>query len=278
VKDPDVGLKRESNEDYFSIEESSGLYVVADGMGGHLAGEVASRVAVEMINKSFKRWIGQQTGIEEIYGHPDPSLTVRGNYVSSGIRLANRVIYEMALDHEEYQGMGTTVSMIHVSPEVVVSANVGDSRIYLIRDGRIERLSKDHTLVSEQVEMGMMTEEEAETSPLKHVLTRSLGSAEEVEPDVFEIQPFSHDRFVLCSDGLTDLVSDEEVLEMTCDENEPETLCRRFIETALRRGGHDNISVVSVFLIELSPKKSYQKQRLRGFFSAILRKTWKKKN
>lgn len=274
----DVGLKREGNEDFFSIEASSNLYVVADGMGGHLAGEVASRVAVEMIKKSFNAWVEQQTGGEELYGNSDPSLTIRGNYISSGIRLANRVIYEMALDHEEYQGMGTTVSMIHVTPDLVIAANVGDSRIYLIRDGRIERLSKDHTLVSEQVEMGMMTEEEAETSPLRHVLTKNLGSGEDVEPDIYEIQPFNHDRFVLCSDGLTDLVSDEEILEMTCDENEPETLCRRFIEKALQRGGHDNTTVIAVFLSDLTRRKSYQKKRFGGLLSNIFTGTQKTKN
>jgi protein phosphatase len=274
----DVGLKREGNEDYFSIEDPSSLYVVADGMGGHLAGEVASRVAVEMINKSFNAWLEQKTSIEGLYGDPDPSLTIRGNYISSGIRLANRVIYEMALDHEEYQGMGTTVSMIHVIPDLVIAANVGDSRIYLIRSGRIERLSKDHTLVSEQVEMGMMTEEEAETSPLKHILTRNLGSSEDVEPDIYEIQPFNHDRFVLCSDGLTDLVSDEEILEMTCDENEPEILCRRFIETALQRGGHDNTTAISVFLSDLGARKSYQKKRYGGFLSNIFSGARKTKN
>ena len=274
----DVGLKREGNEDFFSIEASSNLYVVADGMGGHLAGEVASRVAVEMINKSFSAWVEQQTGGEELYGNSDPSLTIRGNYISSGIRLANRVIYEMALDHEEYQGMGTTVSMIHVTPDLVIAANVGDSRIYLIRDGRIERMSKDHTLVSEQVEMGMMTEEEAETSPLRHVLTKNLGSGEDVEPDIYEIQPFNHDRFVLCSDGLTDLVSDEEILEMTCDENEPETLCRRFIEKALQRGGHDNTTVIAVFLSDLTRRKSYQKKRFGCLLSNIFTGARKTKN
>ena len=154
----------------------------------------------------------------------------------------------MALEYEQYHGMGTTVVMLLITPSLVITANVGDSRLYLIRDGEIERLSKDHTIVSEQVEMGIMSEEEAETSPLKHILTRNLGSAENVDPDVFEIEPTNNDRFVLCSDGLTDLVSDEELLNMTLAENDPENLCRRFVEKALKRGGHDNTTVISAFL------------------------------
>jgi len=244
----DVGLKREGNEDSFSTDDTHNLYIVADGMGGHLAGEVASRIAVEMINASFQRWATNDTPLEEIYGSPDPSLTLPGNYISSSIRLANRVVFEMAREYDQYHGMGTTLAAIHVTPSLIIAANAGDSRIYMIRDGEIERLSRDHTIVSEQVEMGMMTPEEAETSPLKHVLTRNLGSSEDVEADVYEIEPANHDRFVLCSDGLTDLVSDQEILEMTRAENNPEDLCKVFIKTALRRGGHDNTTVISVFV------------------------------
>ncbi len=247
----DVGLKREGNEDSFSTKDSLGLYIVADGMGGHLAGEVASRVAVEMINKSFGRWVEEETSEDQLFGNPDRSLTKRGNYISGSIQLANRVVYEMAVEQEQYHGMGTTAVVLVVTPTLIIAANVGDSRIYMLRDGNIERLSKDHSIVAEQVEMGMMTEEEAEASPLRHVLTRNLGSAENVEPDIFEIEPSNNDRFILCSDGLTDLVSDEEIREMTQNEEDPEKLCRKFIEMALKRGGHDNPTVVSVFLTDM---------------------------
>jgi serine/threonine protein phosphatase PrpC len=247
----DVGLKREGNEDSFSTKDSLGLYIVADGMGGHLAGEVASRVAVEMINKSFGRWIEEETSEDQLFGNPDRSLTKRGNYILGSIRLANRVVYEMAVEQEQYHGMGTTAVVLVVTPTLIIAANVGDSRIYMLRDGNIERLSKDHSIVAEQVEMGMMTEEEAETSPLRHVLTRNLGSAENVEPDIFEIEPSNNDRFILCSDGLTDLVSDKEIREMIQNEENPEKLCRKFIEMALKRGGHDNTTVVSVFLTDM---------------------------
>ena len=247
----DVGLKREGNEDSFSTKDSLGLYIVADGMGGHLAGEVASRVAVEMINKSFGRWVEEETSEDQIFGNPDRSLTKRGNYISGSIQLANRVVYEMAVEQEQYHGMGTTAVVLAVTPTLIIAANVGDSRIYMLRDGNIERLSKDHSIVAEQVEMGMMTEEEAESSPLRHVLTRNLGSSENVEPDIFEIEPSNNDRFILCSDGLTDLVSDKEIGEMIQNEEDPEKLCQKFIEMALKRGGHDNTTVVSVFLTDM---------------------------
>jgi protein phosphatase len=247
----DVGLKREGNEDFFSTDDTMGLYIVADGMGGHLAGEVASRIAVEMINKSLLKWVDEGTPEEELFGNPDSSLTARGNYILSSIQLANRVVYELALENEQYHGMGTTAVVLSVSPTLVVAANVGDSRIYMLRNGHIERLSKDHTIVAEQVEMGIMSADEAENSPLKHVLTRNLGSAEHVEPDIFELEPSENDRYILCSDGLTDLVADEEIQALAEEEHEPEKLCHRFVELVIQRGAHDNTTVVSVFLEDL---------------------------
>ena len=244
----DVGLKRDGNEDSFSTDDSLGLYIVADGMGGHLAGEVASRIAVEMINKSFQKWVEEEAKADELFGKHDSSLSLKGNYILSSIKLANKVVYEMAMEYKQYHGMGTTVAILLVTPTLIIVANVGDSRIYMVRDGELERLSKDHTIVTEQVEMGMMTEEEAATSPMKHILTRNFGSAENVEPDIFELEPYNNDRFVLCSDGLTDLVNDEEIFEMTQGEDDPESLCRKFIDTVLSRGAHDNTTVISVFL------------------------------
>lgn len=244
----DVGLQREGNEDAFAVQSSLGLYIVADGMGGHLAGEVASRVAVEIITKGFERWMETDTPEDELFGYPDASLSKVGNYLLSSIRLANRVIYEMATEYEQYNGMGTTIVALLVKPGLIVAANVGDSRMYMVRDGRIERMSKDHTIVSEHIEMGVMTEEEAVRSPLRHILTRNLGSAEHVDAEVFEIVPSGRDRFILCTDGLTDLANDKEILGVAQKERDPELLCRSLVDLALERGGHDNTTVVSVFL------------------------------
>jgi protein phosphatase len=252
----DVGLKREGNEDSFSTNDPLMLYVVADGMGGHLAGEVASRVAVDIINKTFKEWTESNESEENLYGYEDPSLSRSGNYVRGSIKLANKVIHEMATQYEQYHGMGTTVAVIAVMPGLIISANAGDSPIYLIRNGIIEKISKDHTLVAEQVEMGVMTPEEAEASPMKHMLTRNLGSADDVEPEVFEIEPMRNDRFVLASDGLTDLVTEEEILAMVESEDNPEVLCRDFVDMALQRGGHDNTTVVSVYVTGVEKQNS----------------------
>ena len=258
-----VGLKRAGNEDCFSKEDSLGLYVVADGMGGHQAGEVASQIAVDLINKSFRRWLEQGAYEDELFGLPDNTVTTQGNYLLSSIKIANRVVYEMALEHERYQGMGTTVATLFVTSSLIIAANVGDSRIYMVRDGHIERLSKDHTIVAEQVEMGVMTEEEASTAPLKHVLTRNLGSAENVEAEIFEIEPSNNDRFILCSDGLTDLVSDREILEMAQNEDDPGNLCNQLVEKVLKRGAHDNTTVVSVFLSDMKKRTVGPLSRIR---------------
>jgi protein phosphatase len=216
---------------------------------------VASQVSVELINKTFQKWVEEEASADEIFGEPDSSLSLQGNYILGSIRLANRVVYEMALEQKQHHGMGTTVVIVLVAPGMIIAANVGDSRIYMVRNGYIEQLSKDHSLVAEQVEMGMMTEEEAETSPMRHILTRNLGSAETVEPDIFEIIPSNNDRFILCSDGLTDLVKDDEILEMTQNEDNPEDLCRQFIDKVLKRGAHDNTTVISVFLSDIKKPK-----------------------
>ncbi len=262
-----VGLVRDRNEDSFSVEDSLGLYIVADGMGGHQAGNVASRVAVEMINKCFRRWAKEEVVEDKIFGYPDSSLTRTGNYVLSSIRLANRVVYELATENEKYYGMGTTVAVLAVTHSLVIAANVGDSRIYMVRNGGIEQLSKDHTVVAEQLEMGMMTDEEASSTHLKHVLTKNLGSSEEVDADVFEVESGANDRFILCSDGLTDLVSEREILEETQNEDNPKKLCNQFIAKALERGGHDNTTVVSVFLADEKGQRPGLIKKVRLFLA-----------
>ena len=273
----DIGLQREGNEDSLLVEDSLGLYIVADGMGGHLAGEVASQVAVEMINKSYRKWLASETPEDELFGHPDRSLSKAGNYILSSIRLANRVIYEMAVEYEQYHGMGTTVSIVLVTPGLVVAANVGDSRIYMVRDGRLEKLSRDHTIVSEQVEMGVMSAEEAAVSPLKHILTRNLGSSETVDAEIFEIEPSNKDRLILCSDGLTDLVSDEEILTVTNKAEDPEKLCQKFVELVRSRGAHDNTTVVTVFLDDAVKGRGSPIKKVGTLFSDLATSLQKRK-
>lgn len=142
--------------------------------------------------------------------------------------------------------------------------------MYLVRDKRIERMSKDHTIVAEHVEMGVMTEEEAVRSPLRHILTRNLGSSESVDAEVFEIEPSSEDLFILCSDGLTDLATDEEILKVALKESDPQRLTRRLIDLALERGAHDNTTVVTVFLDQVEKKKETSFGRLGGLMADAL--------
>jgi PPM family protein phosphatase len=265
----DVGLKREGNEDSFSVDDSLGLYVVADGMGGHLAGEIASRISVDIINRSFRRWIEEDASTDDIYGGADETLSKEGNYILGGIRLANRVVYEMALEKKQYQGMGTTVVVLLVTSSMIIAANVGDSRIYLLRDGELEMLSRDHTIVAEQVALGIMTEEEAASSSMKHILTRNLGSSEIVEPEIYELEPSGNDRFVICSDGLTDLMSDEEIRDMIEGSFDPEELGRDFIRKVLDRGAHDNTTIVSVFLSDLVKARHSLMSRISYILSDI---------
>jgi protein phosphatase len=267
----DTGLKREGNEDAFCSADDLGLYIVADGMGGHRAGEVASRIAVETIRESYRKWFKEKAPTEDIFGAPDSTLSPMGNYVKSSIRLANRIIFELATDRKEYEGMGTTIVVLLISPELVIAANVGDSRIYLIRDGGIERLSKDHTIVSEQIELGIMTEEDAASSPMKHILTRTLGSSSDVDAEVFEIEPSANDRFILCTDGITDLIKDEEILSMTEEEDSPKSLCHHFIDTVLERGAHDNATVVSVFISEGGDRRRGALGKIGGSMASLLR-------
>lgn len=236
---------------------------MADGLGGHKAGEVASKTAVDVIKKSFSDWIEARIRPEDLYGKPDDTLSLKGNYILSSIRLANSVIHEMSNENIEFRGMGTTVGVLVVDKDQVISANVGDGRIYLIREGIIERLSRDHTLVAERISRGLMSPEEVKDFPYKHVLTRNLGSEKDVTPDIFEIEPFPGDRFLLCSDGLTDLVKDEEILEYMISASHPEEVSKSLL-LALKRGGHDNTTVVFVFLSDENTDK--------GFFRRVMAK------
>jgi serine/threonine protein phosphatase PrpC len=265
----DTGLQRESNEDYFAMDNALGLYIVADGMGGHSAGEVASKVAVQIIQRNITNWTNKEIREDELFDFPDDTLGRMGNYILSSIKLANRVIYEMSREYNEYKGMGTTIGVLAIMPSAVISANVGDSRIYLFRGKAMEPLSKEHNMVAEQLEMGLISKEEAKNSPLRHVLTRNLGSLETVNADVFEIEPRNNDRFLLCTDGLTDLVSDEEILEMVNQGDDLEHICHQLIDEANDRGGHDNTTVSLVVIENLEDERP---GTLRRFLHLFMRK------
>jgi len=164
--------------------------------------------------------------------------------------------------------MGTTIVVLAIMHSAVIAANVGDSRIYLIRGNIIEPLSKEHNMVAEQLEMGLISKEEAQNSPLRHILTRNLGSSDTVDADIFEVEPMNNDRFLLCTDGLTDHVSDDEILRIIRNGDDPEHLCQQLVSEANERGGNDNITVSLIFVDRLDRER----QGLLKRFSYFLKK------
>ncbi len=241
----DVGQKRQGNEDRFCLDPALGLYVVADGMGGHAAGEVASRLAVETIQE----WMGKYlSGADAaIMGPADAAGSAEANFLLSSIRLANRIIFDSAKDRREYTGMGTTVVAVLAQDDRFVLAHVGDSRIYRIRRDHIIQVSRDHSFVQQQVDNGMMSAAEAHQSQYRHMITRALGLKEIVDVELSEQPARAGDVLVLCSDGLSDLLDDEEILAAVQDHgNDLDQVCQALVDRANAKGGDDNITVLVV--------------------------------
>ena len=236
----DIGRRREQNEDSLFIDDGMGLYVVADGMGGHRAGEVASKLVVETIRDYLKQ--NQSDGQVEDLTKVDPSLSIEARQLLAGIHLSNRIVYQTALSNEAYKGMGSTVSAVYFTKKTFIVANVGDSLIYLIRDGKIELLSVPHTLIAEQTELDP---ENAELlwGDFKHVLTRAMGVDASVKADINEVPFFKSDILVISSDGLTDKASPEEILELVYNRRS-ERACQGLVDLANSRGGDDNITTI----------------------------------
>ena len=240
----DVGLRRAHNEDSLCADPNLGLFVVCDGMGGHRAGEVASRLAVQVIQKHLRE--SSANALQPIVGDYDPAFSPQTNRLASAIRLANRAIHDAGESQPDHAGMGTTVVSAVISGQILSIAHVGDSRMYLIRSGAIQPLTPDHSLVAEQVRRGLLTEEQAERSPHRHVVTRALGISQEVQVEVNEIRLLERDALLLCSDGLTGAVKPPEILRAILSEQEPQAACERLVTMANAAGGEDNTTVILV--------------------------------
>lgn len=241
----DVGRKRQDNEDSFCVAPELGLYVVADGMGGHAAGEVASRLAVETI----REWMGKYLGGADVavVGQPMDTCSREANFLLSSIRLANRIIFDAAQGRREYRGMGTTLVSVLAVKDNVALAHVGDSRIYRIRDGQIVQLSRDHSVVQQQVDRGILSPEEAHDSQYRHLITRALGLKDSVEVDLAEEPVLPEDFLLLCSDGLSDLLEDEEILAIVREHaDDLEKACQALVDQANLKGGDDNITAMLI--------------------------------
>ncbi len=238
----DVGQKRKGNEDSLYVDDDLLLYVVADGMGGHQAGEVASQLVVSTIKDYFRRWTDGEDVEPPL--ESETGLSEEAGRLLSSIHLANKGVHNVSETKQNLKGMGSTVSVVMFADDTIIAANVGDSPIFLIHDGEIETISVPHTVMAEQASMNpeaaMHMGEE-----FRHMLTRAMGIESEVETSVSEIQCFPGDILVISSDGLTDKVSPEEILEVV-SANKPEKSCRMLVDMANERGGDDNITVVVV--------------------------------
>lgn len=238
-----VGRQRQHNEDNFLVEQKANLFVVADGMGGHAAGEIASRIAVDSISEFILHTIEDDGTWPHAY---DESLKRGTNRLMAALKLANTRVVEAMKKDVRLRGMGTTVVGCLEEEGTMSIAHVGDSRAYLIRNGSIERITNDHSWVFEQVQAGMLTEVEAEKHPLRNVITRALGGSLSVVPDASEIDCRAGDVYLLCSDGLTGMVPEDDILRLVTNTEDLGKACQQLIDMANERGGVDNITTVLV--------------------------------
>jgi PPM family protein phosphatase len=229
----DVGQRREANED--SVYASPHLLAVADGMGGHVAGEVASQAAVTAISELDKRLTADADPLEELFG---------------AVREAVSRLTSLAEEDPALRGMGTTLTTLHWDGSRFAVAHVGDSRAYLLREGELEQITRDHTVVQELVDQGRITPEVAASHPSRSVLTRALQSGGEADPDLFFLEARPADRYLICSDGLSDVVPSDAIREVLAAEAGPEQAAQRLIELANAGGGPDNITCVIADVLE----------------------------
>ena len=237
-----VGMKRDHNEDAYVIDQDQGLYIVADGMGGHNSGEIASKMAIETIINFFKA-----TNADEEVTWPykyDRSRDEAENRLTVSTRLANSRIWEMSQRNDLYRGMGTTLVLLHVYNGLTYLVNVGDSRAYLFREGSLKQQTEDHSLLNDYLRTGRITPEEAETFQHKNVIIRALGIKKDVLVDIFKIQPHRGDVFLMCSDGLSDMVPTEVMEDILLTTPDIRTASKLLVREANQRGGNDNITVV----------------------------------
>jgi serine/threonine protein phosphatase PrpC len=245
----DLGRVRSNNEDSYKLVPELNLFILSDGMGGEAHGEVASNIAVEAIAAHCSESV-QKTELPYLVD-PRPELNEKTNRLASGVQLANRMIYESSQKHAAQRGMGATVVAIWINDQRLSVAHVGDSRVYLLRGGELQQMTDDHSLVAEQVRRGVLTKEQAEASDMQSVLIRALGIEPEVQVDADEHLLMEGDILVLCSDGLSRMVSDLEIASTLLSRTGMQSTTDRLIELANEYGGEDNVSVV---LVRVEPR------------------------
>lgn len=232
-----IGMIRSNNEDAFGVYPDLSLYVVADGLGGHAGGEIASRIAVETIRDSISSAFEKSAEMEDS--------------LREAIKGANTLINRLAIKEHDLHGMGTTVVVAKIEGGRAIAAHVGDSRVYLVRGDAITQITKDHTVVEEYARLGLLSPQDARYHPYRHVLSRALGTSGDVEVDVADIQIQSGDTIILCTDGLTNMVSDKEILNTILElKPSPEKITDRLITLANNNGGIDNITVITICVLK----------------------------
>lgn len=245
----DVGLQRDHNEDSYAILSEFDLFIVADGMGGHRAGDVASRLATDSITEFFRATSKDDTTWPI---HFDANLTEDENRLLSGIMVANRRIFERSIRSRECAGMGTTVvgAVFSRKRSRLYVGHVGDSRAYRIRAGTIQQLTRDHSLINDYLmAMPELTEEQRAELP-KNVITRALGMHDNVAVDLMSDEPAVGDVYILCSDGLSGMLTDDEICEIVKTAKDTGEICRSLITQANENGGEDNITVLAIRFME----------------------------
>jgi len=262
----DVGRQRTINEDCHYVDPDVELILVLDGMGGHRAGEVASLLAMETISTFYKENSAKPTDNTDMFENYDPSFSYHSNLLRQAVFNANRLVLDESRGQDEYVGMGSTVTGLAINDYSLTVINVGDSRVYLIRDGVMEQISKDHTLAEDQVERGIITREEAHESQLKHILSSVIGVDGRIRIHMDELVVVPGDMFLLCTDGLTAVMKNEEIkARILMDEPGPQTLTR-LIKEVNDRGGPDNVTLaLAVFRAEQKAEKGSR-------FSSLLSK------
>lgn len=236
---------RSGNEDNFTVDAgpTRGIFVVADGMGGHAAGEVASEMAVRIVQREL-------APVRDLDGEDVVQM------VATALKRANRAIHDRTLTETDKQGMGTTVSALLLAGSRYLIGQVGDSRVYLLRDGSLTQLTKDHSYVQEQVDAGFLTPEQARYHPYSNVITRCVGAGHDVEPDIYRGEARAGDLFLVASDGLTGMVDDRRLAQLLASRADPDRKVQSLIAEANGRGGLDNITAIIVQVMETGPGSS----------------------
>lgn len=254
VAQTDVGQVRDHNEDFVSSDDQLGLAILADGMGGLNAGEVASSMSVHLLMDELREYIQGNTEIEhELH---DNGLPLKARVLERAIEKANSSVFHVSQTQPECEGMGTTIIASMFYDNKVSIGHIGDSRVYRFRDNKLEQVTKDHSFVQELIDKGLYTEAEARASAKKNVVTRALGVSPQVEPEVHEHKVKIGDVLLLCSDGLTDLVPDADIEKtfVSLSKNLAAT-ANQLVELANASGGRDNISVILIRIKKPYPEK-----------------------